>query len=838
VKQAIAAAVLLSSVLGLPPGGGGKVFPQEGGAMLDRVLDPLPDLDPFEKPSRSPEFFPDEADKRVRAALIDSLTGTDEALKSQVRFFHNKDAELTKERGTITGLTEHVLDLSHNAIRDRNRYLAAQREALEATSSSNQEQRIQSRLRNDDLTQADALLRKGSANRWGGRLNRLLSSVDLVSIVSGSYIGAAVDSAVSQLFGDGSTDMPFEERKALALYLEHVRRYPEDPENERVHKEIEVLEAKKKQALIGKQVEKAEKATEKGELGEAAFHYEVAALIDPSSDEMKESVKQLRELLRKHEKDQQKGLSLPAHPPGKISDRAGGQETEDLLFALTLRDVDRIEAEAKAATDNFPGAPLAASAKDALAVALELKGKHAEAKQILQEIAKSSTAPAQQKRAEILLKSPEYNLLASFEQARSERRLQTVKYVLLGEDLLKKNLLNATAPLVAGGPAGATSVAAANVIMMGSKLYEVLTSNPISHQSVLDRGVAYIRNHPESQSATEVYAVLAEAYEEIGRYDKAITYYQLAGNAGEEKIAQLKEKAAASFLQAAESRGERRTQELYLKTILDYYPETAAAGKATSRLSTLTKLENRGLRVSRTFLTENPELYGPQGLGLKEALFDGNLNNMELANQGINLLSDQEVLLHFQTPWGIRTRIYSIEKETSERFKIALRKKNYEVAVGDVGLRPKGSPGGIPDLPLRLLRGEPGRNKADEAVEATFSLVRKADASAPESPEVLDSQLLSEKEKPGSNFPLPPMQGSISGSGISMSGSLPAGLWGDRLAFGTDERSPFAGVQLPVPLLQDFIPVDFMLQGRPGRFSLFPKIHTYEDKGDDRELYR
>jgi len=55
---------------------------------------------------------------------------------------------------------------------------------------------------------------------------------------------------------------------------------------------------------------------------------------------------------------------------------------------------------------------------------------------------------------------------------------------------------------------------------------------------------------------------------------------------------------------------------------------------------------------------------------------------------------------------------------------------------------------------------------------------------------------------------------------------------------GTDEKSPFAGVQLPIPLLQGFIPVDFLLQARPGRFSVFPKIHQFKDQGDDGELYR
>jgi hypothetical protein len=85
---------------------------------------------------------------------------------------------------------------------------------------------------------------------------------------------------------------------------------------------------------------------------------------------------------------------------------------------------------------------------------------------------------------------------------------------------------------------------------------------------------------------------------------------------------------------------------------------------------------------------------------------------------------------------------------------------------------------------------------------------------------------------------LPPIQGSVSGSGFSLTGTLPAGVWGDRVALGTDERSPYASFQLPVPLLQGFIPVDFLFQGRPGRLSIFPQIHTSKEHGEDKELYR
>ena len=71
-----------------------------------------------------------------------------------------------------------------------------------------------------------------------------------------------------------------------------------------------------------------------------------------------------------------------------------------------------------------------------------------------------------------------------------------------------------------------------------------------------------------------------------------------------------------------------------------------------------------------------------------------------------------------------------------------------------------------------------------------------------------------------------------------MNGALPTGLWGNQLAIGTDQKGGFAGVLLPIPLLQGFIPVDFMVQGRPGGFSIYPKIHTGQDKGEDPELYR
>ena len=405
-----------------------RVSAEEDSSILERILNPLPEYDPFNKPSPAPQYFPDDVDKRARESLIDSLTGNDGALENHLRFFLNKDAELKQERGSETGLTEYVLDLRNNSVQDRQGYLAAQEKAL-ASASPRQRQIIESRLRNDDFTQAESLISDSATNRWGGIFNRFLSSVDLVSIASGSYVGAAVDSAISQLLSIGPSEMPVEERKALALYLEQLKRYPDDPQNADLRKKIEVLEKRKKDALVRSQIEKASESLKKGDLDQAGLHYEIASLIDPSSQAAQERMEHLKVRLKEQEQEKRKSLLASAEQGKKTGDSPEDEAAAGLLYALALGDPAQIDAHAKTVQEKFHGTPLADTAKDAAAAAFEMVGHHEEAKKILQEIARSSNDPKEERRAETLLGSPEYNLLASFEEARSQHRLETVKYV-------------------------------------------------------------------------------------------------------------------------------------------------------------------------------------------------------------------------------------------------------------------------------------------------------------------------------------------------------------------------------------------------------------------------
>ena len=75
--------------------------------------------------------------------------------------------------------------------------------------------------------------------------------------------------------------MPVEERRALARDLDHLKRYPDDPRNAAIRKQVESLDKKKRAALSSNQVEKAKEALAKGDPDQAVFFPDMAALIEP-----------------------------------------------------------------------------------------------------------------------------------------------------------------------------------------------------------------------------------------------------------------------------------------------------------------------------------------------------------------------------------------------------------------------------------------------------------------------------------------------------------------------------------------------------------------------------
>ncbi len=251
----------LLCLLLLPPA---SALAQSAGTSHERMMDPLRDFDPFEAPVTAARYFPDELEQRVRVAMVDALSRRTERLRGHVRYFEGKDAERVAGGGNPSGLTHHVRDLHHGTLAGRETYRDAQREALAKAPSGAAQQSIRVRLRRDELEQAESLVAEHRIGRWNALLNRLLASVDLITLASGSYVTAAVETAFTEVQRTRAPRMPEAERKALALYKRFVERFPDDPRSAAVAEKVTALEADRKGIWKHQHLTRARKALDEG----------------------------------------------------------------------------------------------------------------------------------------------------------------------------------------------------------------------------------------------------------------------------------------------------------------------------------------------------------------------------------------------------------------------------------------------------------------------------------------------------------------------------------------------------------------------------------------------
>ena len=808
---------LLCILLMLPVSAGA----QPSGVSMERILDPLRDFDPFEEPVAAERYFPDEIERRVRRAVIDALLRRPDGLREHLSHVEDADEKRVAQGGEPSGLTPLVKEL-HRAHVARH----GQGDAPAGTRPGAA----------DDLERAEALLADNDTGRWSGFLNRLLGAADLVRLASGSYLTAAFETAFVEVQRTRAAHMPETERKALVLYKRFLDRYPDDRRSAEVAGKAAALDAKKKGVWVRRQLDAAGEALDRGKIGEAEFHADLAAIVDPEAHDVGERFREI-DAVRDARRESRRRL-LSVADADSLSG-AGPEQRKDiraLLYALARRDGARVGKQARDMAQRYEGETLGTVANGARTVALELDGRHEEAKRTLEEIARTSPSRRDRERAQTLLDSPEYNLLGVLDRARTRYQVEQVRFVLLGENFLEKNALVGAAPVITHGAAGAATLGAANILMVSSNLLELLSGNPVSNRTVIDAAARYVHTRPGSEKSGDVYQVLGEAYESRGHPHKALHYYRLSGKVSAERIRELEQEAGKTLLSAAEGAASKANQRMVYAAILEHYPETSAGEQARGRLARLVSAESRGLRLSKQFLSENPGLYGPRGLGLKATLFDGNVHNMELAGNGLNVLGRNALLLHYETPWGDRTRTHSVARERIENLETLLREKHYQLARLGGDEKAASGPGGIGGFPSRLMQFQ-DRDRRPDAADLEF--IRRTGRGADPGSPILDHELLSKKESdPQRAYRLPTVRGSVTTSGVSMRADAPKSFLAEELVVGNDSVSPYAGVRLPIPFLKEFVPVDFMLRARPGLPSLTPQIRNPKTSTEDDRLYR
>lgn len=384
--------------------------------------------------------------------------------------------------------------------------------------------------------------------------------------------------------------------------------------------------------------------------------------------------------------------------------------------------------------------------------------------------------------------------LAGVKQAEWEHSKETLTYMLPGSGFVKDNVVVAGLQLGTEGLVGAATFGGLTMVQTLGKLWKVMTGRAVSQQGIITEGEKYLQQTPPEERSPEIYPLLAKAYAKEGKVEKAIEYYTLAGM--EEEIPDLQENAATALLEQAKSSPHQTEKQAYLRRLLEQYPKTEAAKEAAEEFQQVSRPENQGLRLSKMFLRDNPDLFGAQGLGLKRELYDGDWRNVELTDDGIILSPHGDITLLLESDTGPRTKVYGIPTASWQQFWRTFREKGYEDAFyrGDREI-------------AKLVRGaEP----ADITLKSQF-----------------------EKDDEDGWRVLPYLTGSL-GEGFDVRGTLPRDILGTRLAFGRDHFSSYVGLDVPMPL----VPVDFLLLGRDGLPSLYPRIRLPDHTFKHEELYR
>jgi hypothetical protein len=207
---------------------------------------------------------------------------------------------------------------------------------------------------------------------------------------------------------------------------------------------------------------------------------------------------------------------------------------------------------------------------------------------------------------------------------------------------------------------------------------------------VLLTGERYVERFPGGAHAAEVHARLEALYAQRARWIQALEHHERAGEVDPERVADYRNKIADHTLNAARSQERIDVQVSLLRSIIVDYEDTDSAEDARDELrEVMTQASAQRIRVSRGFLLEFPELWGPGALSLRPDLLDGKRANGEIAEEGIVLLGRNFVEISLE---GREPLVRPIPPERFAHFIALLEEASYRQLTTDAREEPHPDP--------------------------------------------------------------------------------------------------------------------------------------------------
>ncbi len=593
----------------------------------------------------APDVVHSTAAEVARAALISDREETERALTR----LENLETVLDAVDQPPTGLMPIAIDLRNATLDDRRAYRGATEDLLDR---KDLDEGLRKRLElfQDDapLELANDRIREALIIDFGMAFNAVAEPIgqSIMSQQLAPYrLGRSLVNYAVAVYTREAISL--QRRQALAHWKEFIARNPDAPEVEEIAPKVRQAQARWSVHQRNRALRVARRALAAGKVRLALVYSDRALRYLPEDgaasgvrDEAAERLLELRDGQRR---------SLEA-APGEVVDVESSAQRE-IALALLSPDGD-YAAAARRLAEADPEGPLADEARFIQALALGEAGDEVGMWKELEELAELGPERSNMSRhAAALVNNPNINTWRAFSESRTRGGWERLRWVLMGPFYQGPRDRGLPGPMewVVEAPSIAESVLGTPMRLINVPWAKSLPSARVT--AALARN--HLQRNPDDPRGQNVKDWLLGYEKKRGNWIAALALEEAVEDADLSQLAEYREKAAQQYLEAAvHERGVGMRLSMY-KRLTMIYPGSRAARVAGDLARTeADEVTAQRIRLSRGFLEENPEVAGPQGLGLRPSLLDDDPLNAELHPYGITLIGSRVVEIAYLAPSG------------------------------------------------------------------------------------------------------------------------------------------------------------------------------------------
>ncbi len=472
------------------------------------------------------------------------------------------------------------------------------------------------------------------------------------------------------------------ERQALRAYEEYLARNPEGEDAEYARKRAAHHRARVDTQVREKSQDAAAGALQARRPQAALLYLERVDALGPVDPRTAELRRRAGEALR--EQRIRLVSSLGARRPNYAEDRG----TREALHALTVRTL--IEPMSEIALRAHLAGPTTAPKGERLV--LSAFGELAEEDEdgffaLVDRIRRLRADSPMARHADAWWRDPSRHAFGSYRAAQKRERSDQTRWLVLGRHArgVQRRGLPRPFEYLIELPGVVSSL-----VTLPVRLIQLPSASQRFGARVTRAGERYLQRYPQGQHAEAVHADLGERYAKSGRWTGALQHHRALSDADPAELRRFGDRIAEQMFQAA---GRERRTDMRLaiyRSIVREYPESAAAGDAREEVRELLRdATPQGIRVSREFLQESPELWDASALGLRSELMDSETGNGELHPDGVTLLGRNTIRVALEDRDPV---IRNVPPENFARFVSLLEDVSYRLLATDPRENPAPDP--------------------------------------------------------------------------------------------------------------------------------------------------